>query len=112
MESQTVIKNLQLCNIALLSTFDLKIKKLQDHHILIFLLAVGGATTGNIMLGIKGNGIELDGQNIWIYWLLIALLLIPIGWRFSRWVGKRLCCWLHKVGFVKPLCKIFNNLNG
>ena len=81
-------------------------------NILILLLAVGGATTGNIILGIKGNGIELDGQNIWIYWLLIALLLIPIGWRFSCWVGKRLCCWLHKVGFVKPLCKIFNNLNG
>ena len=74
--------------------------------ILILLLA-GSAGTAGIIFNFKGKGIGLDAQSIWIYWLLITLLLIPIGWRISCWLGKRFCCLFFRVGFVKRLCNFF-----
>jgi hypothetical protein len=71
--------------------------------ILILLLA-GSAGTAGIIFNFKGGNIDLGAVNIWI---VIALLLIPIWWRISSWVGKRFCCLFHRVGFVKRLCNFF-----
>jgi len=64
--------------------------------ILFLLLAGTGVADTALTFNSKIIGVEISEN---LVYLMIALLLVPLFWRMSKWVAKKLCCFFHGTRF-------------
>jgi hypothetical protein len=72
--------------------------------ILILLLAGTGVTFNSKLIGV-----EVEEK---LVYLMIAVLLVPLFLRMSKWLAKKMCCFFHGTRFDQVFCqRVFQWLN-
>jgi hypothetical protein len=119
-------------DVSLLQPFSRAIRRLQHHHTFLetqvkylnglqdrwqlyleqrkMLLGKNLDILGIILVLLGGGGVTLNSKVIvdvekeWLAWLMVALL-VPIAWRFLKWMIQKTCCILHGTRFSVFLCQ-------
>jgi hypothetical protein len=77
--------------------------------ILFLLLAGTGVADTALTFNSKLIGVEISEK---LVYLMIALLSVPLFWRMSKWVAKKMCCLFHGTWFDQVFCqRVFQWLN-